>query len=190
MCDEKQRLRREAAARIAALPDGYLRQAGRDIAARIAALPEYARARTVLAFAGTDREPDTGPLLARILADGKRLALPRCTGQGRMEAHLTADPGLLRPGAYGILEPAPDWPLVSPSETGLIVVPCAACDRSGGRLGHGGGYYDRYLAGYDGPAVLVSPEALILAHIPREPWDAAIPILVTEKGVWREGIPS
>lgn len=188
MDEEKRRLRHDAAGRTAALPAGALRRAGQDIAEHIAGLPEYRSAGTVLAFAGTDREIDTAPLLDMILRDGKRLALPRCAGPGRMEARLVKDPALLRPGAYGILEPSPDWPLIVPADVHLVIVPCAACDRAGRRLGHGGGYYDRYLAVYAGQAALVCPEALVLDRIPQGPFDQAVPLLVTEAGVYRNGV--
>ena len=185
MDEEKRRLRRLAASRIAVLPAGYLGQAGRRIARHIACLPEYRQAGTVLAFAGTAREIDTGPLLAMILEDGKRLALPRCTGPGQMQARTVEDRALLRPGAYGILEPGEDRPCLSPAEIQLVIVPCAACDRTGRRLGRGGGYYDRYLSDYRGPAALVCPEALVLERIPQGPLDRAVPLLVTEAGVYR-----
>ncbi len=188
MDEEKRALRRLAEERIDALPAGALDRAGRLMAGHIAALQEYGRAETVLAFAGTAREVDTGPLLAMILADGKNLALPRCIGPGRMEARSVTDPALLRPGAYGIREPAEDLPAVSPAEIGLILVPCLACDRAGRRLGHGGGYYDRYLAGYEGAAALLCPKALVLDRVPQGPFDRAVPLLVTEAGVYRAGV--
>lgn len=187
MDEEKRQLRRQAVSRTDALPTGYLRAAGQAVAKRIAALPEYRQAKTVLAFAGTSRELDTGPLVAMILADGKRLALPRCVGPGQMRALLVKDPALLLPGSYGILEPEADWPPVSPAEIQLAVVPCLACDRAGHRLGHGGGYYDRYLAAYEGPAALVCPEALVLDRVPQGPFDRPVPLVVTESGVYRDG---
>lgn len=187
MDEEKRILRRLATARADALGPGYLRAVGQAVAKRLAALPEYRRAGTVLAFAGTDRELDTGPLLTMILSDGKRLALPRCVGPGQMQALLAEDPALLRPGAYGILEPEADWPPVLPAEIQLAVVPCLACDRAGHRLGHGGGYYDRYLAAYGGDAVLACPQALVLDRVPQGPFDRPVPLVVTESGVYRDG---
>lgn len=189
MDEEKRALRQEAAARCAALPRSYLDRAGQRIAERIAGLPEYGRAGTVLAFAGTGSEISTGPLLAMILADGKRLALPRCAGPGRMEARAVREPALLLPGAYGIREPAADWPLLGPEQIQLAVVPCLACDRAGNRLGHGGGYYDRYLASYPGAALLACPEALVLERVPQGPFDRPVPLLVTEAGIYRDGAP-
>ncbi len=185
LAEEKRRLRQAAAERTDALPAGYLAEAGPRIAAHIAALSAYRSAGTVLAFASTAREVDTRPLLERILSDGKALALPLCTGPGRMEARLVRDLGALRPGRYGILEPPADAPRPDPGAVGLTVVPCAACDRAGHRLGHGGGYYDRYLAAHPGPAALVCPEALIFDRIPQDPHDRAVGLIVTETGVYR-----
>ena len=190
MEERKTQLRRDAAARVRTLPEGYLRRAGQDIARRIAALPEYARARTVLAFAGTDREIDTEPLLRQALADGKQLALPLCTGPGRMEARLVSDLARLRPGAFGIPAPPSEGAPLPPEEIDLAVVPCVACDRTGRRLGHGGGYYDRWLAIYAGAAVLVCPEAMLLDAVPQEPFDAPVPLVVTERAVYRNGRPA
>lgn len=184
LAEEKRRLRQAAAERTDALPAGYLAEAGPRIAAHIAALSAYRSAGTVLAFASTAREVDTRPLLERILSDGKALTLPLCTGPGLMEARLVWDLGALRPGRYGILEPPADAP-PAPENVGLTVVPCAACDRAGRRLGRGGGYYDRYLAAHPGPAALVCPEALIFDWIPQGPHDRAMGLIVTETGVYR-----
>ncbi len=184
LAEEKRRLRRIAAERIASLPEGYLGQAGAAIGARVAGLPAYRTARTVLAFAGTDREIDTRPLLERVLSGGKILALPVCVGPGIMEARQVTDLAALRPGAYGILEPPADAPCLAQEDIDLILVPCAACDRAGHRLGRGGGYYDRYLAAYGGNAVLLCPEALVTDAVPHEAHDRAVPIVVTECGVF------
>ena len=184
LTEEKRRLRREAAKRTAALPEGYLHRAGTAIAEQVAGLPAYRTARTVLAFAGTNREIDTRPLLERVLLDGRVLALPVCVGPGIMEARQVTDLAALRPGAYGILEPPENAPRLAPAEIDLIAVPCAACDRAGHRLGHGGGYYDRYLASYTGSAVLLCPEALVMDAIPHEAHDRTVPTVVTESGIF------
>lgn len=186
--EEKAALRREAARRTAALPDGYLAAAGRAMAAHVTALPAYRQAETVFAFMSTAREPDTRPLLERILRDGKRLALPACTGPGMMVCRLVTDLGALRAGPYGILEPPEDCPAVPPGEIGLVVAPCAACDSRGDRLGRGGGYYDRFLAAYAGPALVLCPQALLMENIPMEPWDRPAAMVVTEHGVLRAGL--
>ncbi|MBR1690300.1 MAG: 5-formyltetrahydrofolate cyclo-ligase [Oscillibacter sp.] len=183
--EEKAALRRRVRRRLAELPAEYLRSAGLQMALHLRTTPEYAAAGTVLAFASTPTEADMTPLLLGILADGKRLALPFCTGKGIMEAREVRDLSELTSGSYGILEPGPQCPLVPPEEVELVAAPCMACDRAGNRLGHGGGYYDRYLAGCGSAVMVLCPEALIQERVPMGPLDRAIPAVVTEAGIFR-----
>ena len=141
--EEKNALRREIRALRAALPEGYLARAGAGIAGAVAACPEYRAARTVMGFVSTPEEADLRPLLRQILRDGKRLAVPLCTGPGIMEARLISGLEQLAPGRYGILEPPAASPLIPPEDIGLLIVPCVTCSP-------GGGYYDRYLEYYQG----------------------------------------
>lgn len=185
----KQRLRRELCRRTGSLPPEYFQSAGALISAHLLHLPEYRLAGTVLAFAATASEPNMAPFLRQVLKDQKRLALPLCTVPGHMEARLVPALEVLRPGSYGILEPGPECPFLPPDEIAFAVIPCVACDRFGNRLGHGGGYYDRYLSLYAGPAVLVCPEALLLPSVPTESLDRRIPLVVTEEQIFRSGVP-
>ena len=142
----------------------------------------YHRARTVFAFVGRGDEIDTLPLLRRVLADGKRLCVPLCTAPGIMECREITDLSVLRPGAYRILEPPAGAPLVAPADIDLAVIPCAGASPDGRRLGRGGGYYDRFLAGYAGEALLLCRQALLRTDIPWEAHDVLIPTVLTEQG--------
>ena len=144
--EQKIELRKEIANTIKALPVGYLRRAGAGIGERLASLPEYRAAKTVLAFASTAAEPDIWPFLRRALADGKSLALPVCVASGVMVFRAVTDLDALAPGKYGIPEPPAESALVPPEAIDFTVIPCVTCDKAGDRLGHGGGYYDRFLA--------------------------------------------
>lgn len=144
----------------------------------------YQAAGTICCFAGRSDEIDTGVLLAAIPASGRRLCLPRCTAPGQMECRQVRGVAELQRGAYGILEPPETAPLLGPEDIDLILVPCVTCDREGHRLGRGGGYYDRFLAGYTGTAMLLCREALLRTDIPQEPHDRVIPWVVTDKGSW------
>lgn len=183
--EQKSALRRRMRALAAELPGEYFARAGRDMAGLVAALPEYAAARTVFAFVGVAGETDTRPLLERVLRDGKRLALPLCADGGRMQCRAVTDLAALRPGAFGIPEPPAESNPVPPEQIGLAVAPCAACDPAGGRLGRGGGYYDRFFAVYTGPALALCPERLLVRRMPMEPLDRRVPIVVTERRVFR-----
>ena len=142
----------------------------------------YHRARTVFAFVGRGDEIDTLPLLRRVLADGKRLCVPLCTAPGIMECREITDLSVLRPGAYRILEPPAGAPLVAPADIDLAVIPGAGASPDGRRLGRGGGYYDRFLAGYAGEALLLCRQALLRTDIPWEAHDVLIPTVITEQG--------
>ena len=155
LIDAKKALRSEVRAAERALSPRYRASSNAGINARLLALPEFAIAQTVFAFVGTAREIDTRSFLAETLRRGKRLCVPLCTGPGIMELRRIASFDDLAPGANGIPEPKADCPAVSSDEIDFAVIPCVSCDREGHRLGQGGGFYDRFLAAYRGPAYLV-----------------------------------
>ena len=101
-------------------------------------------------------EPDTAAILRQALADGKHLLLPRVLSKTAMDWVEIPDLALLRPGAFGILEPPADLPVADPAVFArpLALIPCLAAGRDGLRLGRGGGYYDRLSAHYKGAKLL------------------------------------
>jgi 5-formyltetrahydrofolate cyclo-ligase len=150
-------------------------------------LPELEQAQTVLAFYGVGGEPDTAGLIRALLDRGKRVALPRCLPERRMEARAVTNFNRLRPGAYGILEPDLDCPVVELDAIDLILTPNLCCDKLGYRLGHGGGYYDRYLAGYPGLTVALCPRAWLQERLPRDKFDLPVGLVLTEREILRGG---
>ena len=188
--EEKQQLRRTMRALESGLSARYKEESSRAIAGHLLAMPEYQEAGTVFCFVGTDREIDTRPILEDILAAGKRLCVPLCTGKGIMELRQVTDLRQLVPGAYGILEPPADAPIVAVDEVDFAVMPCLTCNRLGQRLGRGGGYYDRFLSHYRGGTVLLCQENLIREEIPLEPHDYPVPWVLTERGLYEDGTPA
>lgn len=188
--EEKRVLRAAIRAEIPALSEKYVFSANTRITSRLAEMPEYLSAGTVFCFVGTQREINTRPFLETVLAAGKTLCVPLCVGQGRMVLKKITALDQLAPGAYGIPEPSGNAPAVPPDEVDFSVIPCISCDRAGHRLGQGGGFYDRFLTVYRGPAVLVCRERLMREEIPVEPHDAVIHWVLTEKGLYEDGIPA
>ncbi|MFR5810912.1 MAG: 5-formyltetrahydrofolate cyclo-ligase, partial [Flavonifractor plautii] len=86
---------------------------------------------------------------------------------------------------YGMLEPGEDCPLVGKDAIGLVLVPGLAFDPSGGRLGQGGGFYDRWLADYAGCTAALCRTALLLPQVPRAPHDRGVELVLTEHGLYR-----
>ena len=188
--EEKQRLRRVIRELERQLSPRYKAESSRAIAAHLLAMPEYQAAGTVFCFVGMEREVDTRPILEDVLAAGKRLCVPLCVGDGIMELRAVTVLDQLVPGAYGILEPPADAPKVDVDEVDFAILPCVTCNHLGQRLGQGGGYYDRFLAHYLGGNVLLCREKLIREEIPLEPRDMPVPWVLTERGLYEDGIPA
>ena len=195
MSGEKAGLRHRLLARVRELDEAYLLSSGEALCRRVLDMPQYRAAKTVFAFAGTGWEVDTAPLLRAALAAGKRLCVPLCAVPGQMEARLLRDLAELTPGAYGIPAPPEDAPLCPPEEIDFAAVPCLSCTRTGIRLGRGGGYYDRFLAGRSLFTAALCRETMLSDSLPAEPWDVPVDAVVTENAVilrpggGTEGVP-
>jgi 5-formyltetrahydrofolate cyclo-ligase len=99
----------------------------------------------VSAFSPMPDELRLWPLLRRLAAEGHRLALPVMQGKGKPLLFRAWAPGdAMDRAVWGIAEPRPDKPELEPD---VLIVPLLAFDRRGWRLGYGGGFYDRTLAG-------------------------------------------
>lgn len=181
---EKEDLRRRAKAWLDALSPQQRRDSDEALFRRFLALPQVEAAHVILLYCGMGTEPDTLRLLPSLFAAGKRICLPRCLPGNQMEVRLVQPDSSLIPHPYGMLEPGPDCPLVLPEEIGLALVPGLAFDRTGGRLGRGGGYYDRWLARYRGATAALCRDGLLLDALPRLPHDLGVDLVITETGLY------
>lgn len=183
--EEKKAFRQEIKNRWKALEETYLQEASKTICDAIRQLPEYQQAKTVFCFVSMERELNTSTLLDGILADGKTLVVPRVLAMGKMALHPITSLDTLKKSRFGIPEPAEDIPTVSPQDVDFTVVPCLSATLAGARLGRGGGFYDRFLADYTGNTALVCFHQLLSESVPMDSWDVQLPVVVTEKGIWR-----
>ena len=181
--EEKNALRRRMKAAREGWENAYRQSADAAIAQHVRKSAVWRAAGTVFAYVSVGCEVDTRALIEAALKEGKRVCAPRCLGKGRMEAREIAALGALVPAAYGLLEPAENAPLVPPEEIGLTIVPCLAADRSGHRLGYGGGYYDRFLRCAAGASMCLCRARALLEDVPREEHDAAVDMVVSEAGI-------
>ena len=148
---------------------------------RFLALPQVETAGAMLLFRGVGREPDTRLLVEALLERGKTVCLPRCLPQSGMEARAVRGPEDLAPGRWDIPEPGEACPLLPREMLDLILVPALCYDRLCRRLGQGGGYYDRYLAGYGGATVGLCREGLLQEAVPVEAHDRPVDCVLTER---------
>ena len=154
-------------------------EAAGAVAARILALEAYKKAKIVMAYAAVRGELPLDGVWDDALAAGKALALPRCEGEGVMRAYRVQTRARLKKGAYGIWEPDETCPLIEPGDVDLILVPGTAFDAHGGRLGQGGGYYDRYLSQTRSVRVGICHDFALLDMVPTQKHDVPMNIVVT-----------
>jgi 5-formyltetrahydrofolate cyclo-ligase len=143
--EEKRQERAQAFVRRASAYERHRATAGDDLARHGLAFLSVPSDCVVSGFSAIRDEIDPTPLLARLAAEGHGLALPVLQGKGRPLVFRNWTPGdRLAAGQWGIAEPLPDQPEVYPD---VLLVPLLAFDDHGYRLGYGGGFYDRSLAG-------------------------------------------
>ena len=129
-------------------------------------------------------EIDPWPLMRRFAEAGARLALPAAVRlDGRLAFRAYAPGDALAPDAAGMAAPLEAATLLAPD---LVIVPLLGFDAGGGRLGQGGGYYDRTLAGLRAGgqvfAIGLAYAAQTVARVPAEPHDQRLDAILTENG--------
>jgi 5-formyltetrahydrofolate cyclo-ligase len=185
--DRKRALREQALAARSRLPPDERARHAEAIAGRLASVPAYARCRTLALYAAMGAEVDTAPIARRAATEGKRLAWPRLHPGGPALGFASCPPEALVAGPLGTRQPpagAPDVPL---DAIDCILVPGVAFDPRGVRLGRGRGHYDATLGSLPRAAFRIGLafEAQIVGEVPREPHDAPLDLLVTERRlVW------
>lgn len=133
-------------------------------------------------------EIDPRPLMAMLAKAGRVIALPRMASREGPARFLVWEAGArLSADAFGVLAPPADAREIAPR---LVLVPLLAFDRAGGRLGQGGGHYDRILANLRPHAVTAAGLAYAgqeLAAVPVGPQDQRLDWIVTEQEAIRCG---
>jgi 5-formyltetrahydrofolate cyclo-ligase len=154
-----------------------------SVAERVVAVPEVRAARTVLLFSSFGSEIPTTGLVARLVAEGKRVLLPFVEGDSMVAAEFLPDQdGALVETTYGPKEPASRNP-VHPRQVDVVILPGLAFDRNGHRLGYGGGYYDRYVRGLRAVALRVGIgfARQVVDDVPQGPGDERVDLVVTDR---------
>lgn len=181
--EAKQALRAQVLAARNALPADVHASESARIFRRIAALDSFRSAGTVLVTLPFGSEWNVRPLAEEALRAHKRLAIPRVDAGARMLVlHTIADLSRdIAPGFRAIPEPLPSTPIVVPEAIDWVLVPGVAFDAHGGRLGYGGGYYDRLLP-LCRPRVARVAGAFalqVVERVPASPHDARIDAIAT-----------
>ena len=177
-------LRKTALARRDALPATERQAAAEAIAVRVFPVPIKLGV-IVSGFSPLKTEINPLPLMRRLAEAGAKLALPVVAGRGKpliMRAYAFSQQ--LNEGVWGIREPKDDAPEVDPD---ILIVPLAAFDRRGQRIGYGAGYYDmtihRLRSIKSVVAVGIAYAAQEVSEVPVSARDERLDLVLTERDV-------
>ncbi|MFC3607654.1 5-formyltetrahydrofolate cyclo-ligase [Stutzerimonas tarimensis] len=172
------------------------RQAARKLRGQLSHHPLFRRARHIALYLPNDGEIDPRPLLEEAQRRGKIVYLPLLNAWPRTRmVFQRIEPGeKLYPNRFGIAEPRPSRARQRPTwALSLLLMPLVGFDPQGGRLGMGGGFYDRSLAFRQRRNNATRPVLIGLAHecqkvdqLPLERWDVPLQATVTDAGWYPE----
>ncbi|OGQ97561.1 MAG: 5-formyltetrahydrofolate cyclo-ligase [Deltaproteobacteria bacterium RIFOXYD12_FULL_57_12] len=190
--EARQKLRQQVLAGRDALSPGERHRKSVRIGAMLWQLPVFLEARILCIYVNFRSEVETLPLIRQCLARGQTVSAPvTVSREVRLIPYALVDPDVdLRPGYCGIPEPdAGRLSAVDPQMIDVVIVPGSVFDAHGGRLGYGGGYYDRFLQNDARRAwrIGLAFETQVVSRVPTLSHDQPVHYLITEERVMAVG---
>lgn len=163
------------------LPHVTVKTASQAICERLAVWPPIQQSRTGLAYLALRNEVDLNALFPRL--PHVFWVVPHIDAGKHLVLH-PYDPTRLVHHRFGMLEPAGDLPVVDPATLDLVLVPGVAFDQQEGRLGFGGGYYDRLLPTTPALRVGVTYDECLADALPCGEHDQRMDWIVMQSGLF------
>jgi 5-formyltetrahydrofolate cyclo-ligase len=183
--ESKRDLRAKLISARRAMSEAERAAAARSLRDALLTLPEVEMAACIAAYVSIGVEPETRGLLFGLWKRGAYVLLPRLLPDGDLDWATYEGPDSLTPGRFGLMEPtAPARGVPAVRAADVVIVPALAVDRTGVRLGRGGGSYDRVLARL-GPGILsvaLVYDSELLGAVPHEPHDQRVRAAATPAG--------
>jgi len=182
---EKSFLRQHLREKRRALAPAAKSEAAAAIAGLAGTLPGWDGAQHIALYWPNDGELDPRLLANRCRNEQRHLYLPTLCEDNRLLFRRWDANTRLLPNRFGIPEPASCSPQRNAAEINVIFIPLVGWRRDGYRLGMGGGFYDRTLAGLTGPLLVgLGFGCQEISHgTAAEPWDVALDYVLTEAGL-------
>ena len=179
--DLKKELRKKFLSKRAAISIEERDKVSRELIKKFLATEIYREAKVLMAYASTPDELQLQELFTACFADKKILAIPLIVSKGEMRAVEVPDFDSLELGAFNILTVKKERrKFIEPAQIDCVIVPGAAFDIHGNRLGLGGGYYDRFLPqAINAKKIALAYDFQLVERLPVEPHDAKINAVLT-----------
>lgn len=174
---DKKALRKSIRQQKQAMSEQQIDAASRELCRLFLETEQYKNAKTLFGYLPYNQEVRTWPILQQALADGKKVAVPKVFGD-KMEFIYLDDLNAVSLGYAGIPEPVSDGPVAREADA-LVLMPGIAFDKSGHRVGYGGGFYDRYLAEEpDHPTVALCYAFQMFESLSTEEFDVPVDLVL------------
>lgn len=184
--EQKNALRRCVRGKTAALSPDYKKQASALISQALLSAAAFREAASVFIYISTPEEPETGEIIRVSLEAGKAVYVPKCVSKTEMLAVRIHSSTAFSPGVFGIPEPADSHDSAPAGKLDLAVIPCVCAAKNGARLGHGAGYYDRFLSGSGVRKYCLCFAALLAESLPVGENDVPMDAVITENGIYEK----
>lgn len=183
--EQKKLLRKEIAARRSAMSKADCEKFSREVVQKILAHPVYKNAKSVMAYASMPEEIQLNELFDDAFNTGKKLSIPFIVGRGNMRPVHLPSRDVLEVGDFGILTVRQEnRKFVDVKEIDCIIIPGAAFDLKGNRLGKGGGYYDRFLKlAVNAKKIAPAFDFQLVENVPMTPADCGVDVIITPSKV-------
>jgi 5-formyltetrahydrofolate cyclo-ligase len=140
---------------------------------------------TVMVFTSKEKEVNTKPLILALFKKGNPVVVPIIVKEDcSLRLSYLRDFSALVPSTFGVPEPIGSEIPVDPKDIGTIILPMLGFDRSGGRIGYGAGYYDRFLAKHTGLRKIgIAFGCQEFDNLPVDENDMPMDCIITEDGI-------
>jgi len=178
---QKKILRREFLAKRAAVSHDERDIISHELIKKFLATEIYRESKVIMAYASTPDELQLNELFVACFDDKKILAIPYIVGKGAIQAVEVPSFDALEIGAFNILTVKSELRnFIEPAQIDCVIIPGAAFDLNGGRLGLGGGYYDRFLPlAVNAKKIALAYDFQLVDSLPTEEHDAKIDMVLT-----------
>ncbi|MDG3087137.1 5-formyltetrahydrofolate cyclo-ligase [Vibrio hannami] len=166
--------------------------AAEEVLQQLKSVPEINNAQRVAIYLSADGEIDTHPIIEYFWQQGKEVALPvlHPFSKGHLLFLRYTPDSPMCENKFNIPEPVLNQTEVIPvSQLDIVFTPLVAFDKTGNRMGMGGGYYDRTLEKWfktgQGPTPMgIAHNCQQIEKVPVEPWDVPLPVIITPDNIW------
>lgn len=178
--NEKQILRQNIRNITLSLALSYKIKAGDTIGEKVVASSEFSEAEKIFVYLSSTTEPETRYIIKKALETGKKVYVPLCVSKGIMKMADITTETVFTKGYMGISEPV-GYRDFYESEIDLAIIPCLCASYDGKRLGHGAGFYDRFLENRKCVKICLCFDRLINDNIPVDNYDVRMDKVITEE---------